>query len=97
MGHLPQPVMSVSIAESWTISRATLDAWCVAQGERLWRAKGRVRTPEGFYWLEVVMGVTTWTPSSAAMPLPADTTLAFVGPDLDSDRVRASIAALRPS
>ena len=93
-GHPPQQVMSASIAESWTIPRAALEAWCKAQGERLWRAKGRVRTPEGFYWLEAVMGATTWTPSTAAMPLPADTTLAFVGPDLKAEEVQASIAKL---
>ncbi|MCX6921728.1 MAG: CobW family GTP-binding protein [Verrucomicrobia bacterium] len=95
VGHPPQQVMSVSIAESWIIPQAALDAWCASRGERIWRAKGRVRTPEGFFWLEAVMGATTWTPSTSALPLPADTTLAFVGPDLNAEEVRASIAALR--
>ena len=94
MGHPPQQVMSVSIAEAWIIPRAAFDAWCVSQGERIWRAKGRVRTPAGFFWLEAVMGATTWTPSAAALPLPADTTLAFVGPDLNAEEIRSSIAAL---
>ncbi|MCK5852449.1 hypothetical protein KAH27_05410, partial [bacterium] len=46
-GHKPQPVSSISITEDWTISAEKFKNILEHYGDKVWRVKGRLKTPDG--------------------------------------------------
>jgi len=94
-GHPPQPVTSVSICEAWTLDPERLRAWLCAQGDAIWRAKGRVNTPRGMQWLDATLHGIQFAPCPDEYDLPAPTALAFVGPALSRDALYAALSACR--
>lgn len=94
-GHQPQPVTSVSICEDWTLEPARVQAWLETQGDAIWRAKGRLKTPCGMQWLDATLHDVQLSPCPDERELPAPTALAFVGPALSRETVHAALAACR--
>lgn len=94
-GHPPQPITSVSVCEDWTLDPERVREWIQTQGETIWRAKGRLKTPAEMQWLEATLHEISFRPWREERALPAATALAFVGPNLERDVVYAALAACR--
>ncbi|MCX7848370.1 MAG: GTP-binding protein [bacterium] len=94
-GHATQPISSVSICEAWTLDAGRLREWLTAHGEVIWRAKGRLQTPEGMQWLDATLHEVRFRECPQDYTLPAPTSLAFVGPGLSRELVEAGLTACR--
>ncbi len=93
-GHPPQPVASVTVCEDWTLDAAKLASWLRREQGSIWRAKGRMRAPDGMHWVDATLHDVVVKPCGE-LELPAPTALAFVGPELSRERIRADVAACR--
>ena len=87
VGHQPQPITSVSITEDIEISKEKFKNFCERFGEKIWRVKGRIKTPEGYFWVEGVAGKINFSQCADNLTLPAPTSLAIIGKGISKEEI----------
>jgi G3E family GTPase len=93
-GHQPQPVYSVSVTELWTIPFEKFKQWYEQQGNKIWRAKGRLMTPDGPVWVEGTLSSVLATECPESATLSNATSLALIGSELEKQKVQQELKSL---
>ena len=93
VGHPPQPITSISITEDIEISEKKFKAFCEKSGDKIWRVKGRIKTSDGFVWVEGVAGKINFLPCDENLSLPAPTSIAIIGKGIKKENFLAEIKA----
>jgi G3E family GTPase len=93
-GHQPQPVYSVSVTEPLILSFEKFKQWYEQQGSKIWRAKGRLMTPDGPVWVEGTLTSVLATACSESDRLSNATSLALIGPELEKQNVLQELKSL---
>lgn len=86
-GHKPQPVSSISITEDWTISAEKFKNILEHYGDKVWRVKGRLKTPDGNVWVEGISGKLQFTTCPENISLPAPTSIAIIGKGITTEEI----------
>ena len=93
-GHKPQPVTSISITEDWTIPLEKFKNFCEKYNDKFWRIKGRLKTPDGYLWVEGISGKTNFSTSPENISLPAPTSLAIIGKGISKEEILKEVENL---
>jgi len=94
VGHKPQPVTSISITEDWTIPLDKFKNLCEKYNEKFWRIKGRLKTPDGYLWVEGISGKINFSACPENISLPAPTSLAIIGKGISKEEVLEDVEGM---
>ena len=94
-GHKPQPVSSVSITEDWTISVENFKNILENYGDKIWRVKGRLKTPDGNVWMEGISGKLQFSTCPDNISLPAPTSIAIIGKGINKEEILKACEGLK--
>ncbi len=86
-GHKPQPVSSVSITEDLTIPADKFKNILESYGDKIWRVKGRLKTPDGNVWIEGISGKIQFSTCPENISLPAPTSIAIIGKGINKEEI----------
>ncbi|RLD11252.1 MAG: hypothetical protein DRI44_04040 [Chlamydiae bacterium] len=95
VGHKPQPVTSISITENWSIPLEKFKSLCEKYNEKFWRIKGRLKSPDGYLWVEGISGKTNFSTCPENIHLPAPTSLAIIGKGISKEEVLEEVECLK--
>ena len=87
VGHKPQPVSSISITEDWTISTENFKNILDNYGDKIWRVKGRLKTPNGNVWVEGISGNINFSACQENLSLPAPTSIAIICKGINKEKI----------